>query len=88
MGEEIISLGDIDIEKHKFHSYKNSILLNDVDLDSILISNKISSVNVLLIEDEELLKKYNDIWNKVSNSIEKNSIANPSPIKNFRKRNS
>ena len=27
-----------------------------------------------LIEDEELLKKYNDIWNKVSNSIIKNRI--------------
>ena len=24
-----------------------------------------------LIEDEELLKKYNDIWNKVSNSMKK-----------------
>ena len=27
-----------------------------------------------LIEDEELLKKYHDIWNKVSNSIIKNRI--------------
>ena len=28
-------------------------------------------MEVFLIEDDELLKKYNDIWNKASNSIEK-----------------
>ena len=34
-----------------------------------------------LIEDDELFKKYNDIWNKVINSIKKNLITNPSTIK-------
>ena len=33
------------------------------------------------IEDDELLKRYNDIWNKVSISIKKNLIANPSTRK-------
>ena len=36
-----------------------------------------------LIEDEELLKKWNSIWKKVSNSMKKNLIANRSTIKNF-----
>ena len=37
-----MTIGDIEIEKHKLHRYKSPIL-NDVDIDSILISNKISS---------------------------------------------
>ena len=88
-------------DKRKFHRYKNSIFLKDVDFDNILISNKISSgekkykyfigymdhdnktklLYIMLpktrtyvksyvgetkwlfvfIEDDELLKKYNDI---------------------------
>ena len=35
-------IGNIEIEKHKFHRYKNLILLNDIDTDNILISKKIS----------------------------------------------
>ena len=35
------------------------------------------------IEDDELLKIYNDISNEVSDTIKKNFIANPSTIKNF-----
>ena len=35
--------------------------------------------------DEELLGKYNGFWNRVSNSIKRNLIANPSTIKNFSK---
>ena len=40
-------------------------------------------MDVILIEDVELLKKY-DIWSKLSNSIKKNLIANASTIKSFR----
>ena len=35
-----------------------------------------------LTKDDDLLKKYNDIWNKISHSIKKNLIANP-PTLNF-----
>ena len=31
-----------------------------------------------LIKDNELLKKYNDVWHKVSNSFKKNLIVSPS----------
>ena len=39
MGKETITFGDNNIEKQKFHRYKNSILINDVDIDNIIISN-------------------------------------------------
>ena len=43
--------GDIEIEKWKFRRYKNQIFKKDVDIDNILISNKISSgdKNTLLV---------------------------------------
>ena len=34
-----------------------------------------------LIKDDELLEKYNSIWNKSSNSIKKNLIVNQYKIK-------
>ena len=43
MGKRIITFGKIEIEKHKFYHYKNSTFLKDVDIDNLLISNKISS---------------------------------------------
>ena len=36
-----------------------------------------------LIEDDDLLKKYNTIWDKVSADIKQNLIARLSTIKNF-----
>ena len=37
----------------------------------------------LLIEDDDLLEKYNTIWDKVSADIKKNLIASLSITKNF-----
>ena len=34
--------GDVEIEKHKFHQYKSPIFLEDVNIDSVLVSYKIS----------------------------------------------
>ena len=36
-----------------------------------------------LIEDEELLKLHNNVWNKASSSIKRSLIANPSMISIF-----
>ena len=36
---------------------------------------------IFFIENDEWLKKYNDIWSKVSDIINKELIANPSIIK-------
>ena len=37
--KKIIAFGDIETEKHKFHWYKNPILIDDVDINA---SNKVS----------------------------------------------
>ena len=42
MGREILTFGDIEIGKNKFHCYKSPILLKDVDLKKVSVSNKIS----------------------------------------------
>ena len=44
MGKEIIRFGDTEIEKRKFYRYKNSSFFKEnLDIDKILITNKISS---------------------------------------------
>ena len=43
MGKEIITFGDNEIEKRKFRRYKNQIFKKDVDIDNIVICNKICS---------------------------------------------
>ena len=52
MIEDVITFGDIEFEKHKFHRYKCPLLLEDVDIDNVLVSNKISfgekTINTLL----------------------------------------
>ena len=40
-------------------------------------------MNVFLIENDDLLEKYNTIWDKVSADIKKELIANLSIIKIF-----
>ena len=40
MSNECIKTGDIDIERIKFHRYKDSIFLNDVGINNMLISDK------------------------------------------------
>ena len=42
MNKNLIMFGDIKIEKRKFHGHKNPILIDDVDIDKKLISNKVS----------------------------------------------
>ena len=41
MGEEILTFGDIEIEKNKFCLYTTHILLGIVDIARVLLSNKI-----------------------------------------------
>ena len=59
MEKEIIRFGNIDIEKQKFDHYKSDFL-EDIDIDNVLVSNKISSgkktVNTLLITCMMIMK--------------------------------
>ena len=40
--EEIIKFGDIEIEKQKFHQYKEPILIKNRDINKIIVSNEVS----------------------------------------------
>ena len=42
MGKEILTFGYIEIEKNKFYCNRTSIFLKDVDIDKVLVCNKIS----------------------------------------------
>ena len=42
MGKETITFGDIEVEKQIFHSHKKPISIYDVNIDKIVISNKVS----------------------------------------------
>ena len=41
MVQEILTFGDIEIEKHKFNQHKSGILIGDVDINKIIISSKV-----------------------------------------------
>ena len=126
MGKKNLTFGDIEIEKHKFYHYESPIFLKkDVDINKILVSNKISSSEKdykyfsgylydgykikalhimlstsrlyvksyasqtiwmpILIEDDDLLGKYNTIWDKVSADIKKEFDSEPVHYKKFLK---
>ena len=41
MGKEIITFGNTEVEKHKFHQYKSPNPINDVDISKIAVFNKV-----------------------------------------------
>ena len=43
MGKEILTFGDIEMEKNRFYRRKSIIFLEDVDIEKLLVSNNISS---------------------------------------------
>ena len=43
MSKEIITFGDIKIEKHKFYFYNTPIFSEDADIKNVLVPKKISS---------------------------------------------
>ena len=44
MGKEILMFGNIEIQKHKFYCKKNPIFKKDVDIEKLIVSENISSV--------------------------------------------
>ena len=42
MGKEILTFGDFKLKKNKFYLHKTPILLKYVDVDKLLVCNKIS----------------------------------------------
>ena len=125
IGKEILTFEDIETEKNKFHRNKILLFLKDVDIEKVLVSNKISfdeknykyfigylynddkvkSLQIMLpktsayvrnydgqtkwmyvlIEDDDVLQKYDTIWDKVSADIKKEFDSEPVYNKNFLK---
>ena len=42
--EEIITFGDIEIKKQKFHEHEESTSIENIDVNEIAVSNKVSLV--------------------------------------------
>ena len=42
MEKTVIKFGDTEIEKHKFHQYKKLISIKYIDINKIVVSNKVS----------------------------------------------
>ena len=42
MEKTIIKFGDIEIEKQKFHQHKRPISIKNIDINKIVVSNKVS----------------------------------------------
>ena len=83
MGKEILTFGDIEIEK--FENFKSLFFSKDVDFEDILVSKKISSgekknVNTLLITYMMIIK-LSQIKSVLI--LKKNFIANLFTINNF-----
>ena len=54
MGNQFLTFEDIETEKRTFYHHKTPIFLEDVDIEKVLASNKISfgkkkTINVLLV---------------------------------------
>ena len=115
MGKEIITSGNTEIKNQKFHCPYSSISIYDVDINKIIVPNKVTfgkkgfkyfiwhedNENVVficirlprmsgyrknfeeteymyfLIKDEELLKIYDKICEKVSNTTKKGFDSKP-----------
>ena len=43
MDKKVIKFDDTEIEKYEFSQYKNAILINDIDINEIVVSNMLPS---------------------------------------------
>ena len=41
--EKVINFGDIEIQKQKFHQHKQPISIENIDINKIVLSNRVSS---------------------------------------------
>ena len=62
MGKEIVTFGDIEVEEQKFHQHKSPISIYVVNIDRIVVSNKVPCSKVakvvnILLGSNMILKK-------------------------------
>ena len=58
-GSKKIKFDDFEIERYKFHQYKSPILINNIDVNKIVVSNIISCGKTILdiLLDIKMVKK-------------------------------
>ena len=58
--KELLTFDDIEIDKNKFYHYKSPVPLRDLDIEKVLVSNKISfgekNINTLLVTSLMIIK--------------------------------
>ena len=42
MGKKLIKFGNTEIKKHTFHQHNSPISINNIDINKIVVSNKVS----------------------------------------------
>ena len=66
MNKEFLIFGNIEIDKCKFHYPKNPIWIDDVDIDRILISSKVSfdkdGLDNFLVTKMMIIKLGHRVW--------------------------
>ena len=59
MDKNIVKFDETEIEEFKFHQYKSPILINDIDINEIIVSNEFpfdnKILNILLVT--KIIKK-------------------------------
>ena len=59
MDKNIVKFEETEIEEFKFHQYKSPILINDIDINEIIVSNEFpfdnKILNILLVT--KIIKK-------------------------------
>ena len=59
MDKNIVKFEETEIEEFKFHQYKSPILINDIDINEIIVSNEFpfdnKMLNILLVT--KIIKK-------------------------------
>ena len=48
MEKTIIKFGDIEIEKQKFHQHEGPISMKNIDINEIVVSNKVPKMHTIM----------------------------------------
>ena len=80
MGQGILMFGDYEIKKNKFYRHKRPIFLKDVDIEKVLVSDKISLGKKTAISSDSAPRKdensYPQVFLKECKYVEKKVIRN------------
>ena len=58
MDKKIIKFDDTEIQEYEFHQYKNPILINNIDTDKVVVSNKFPLCT--FFPEMSIYKRYSD----------------------------